>query len=242
MGEQWPDAPEYGEFLPVIATAGDRFNYDGVDWFTYCAAGSESYCIQRSNNVFRFECRPGDTATVDVATGNTATERAEIGYWPLLTVGAVNVIEFQTMTETNAQKTSGNFAAFFQLHATKDSGEISTHPPFHLNIADNMIWDCKISSTAENPLVTPPAQVLKYTDKLQAARWNSWKVRVKHDWTSSGLVQLWQNGVLLFDYLGPFGYNDALGLLVEFGIYRGKAAGSDPTMVTYMTRPIVTQE
>ena len=232
FGEVWPQAPDYGALSPAILASATPVNYLGHTWYGYCADDAVSYAVQRSGDVFRFEVRSGDTTAQDIALGNENTERAELNFntSPLL-VNTTYSMEFLHYVQAGVGKTTGNDAIIFQLHADKDAGDIGTSPPFRINVGNNWRFDIASAASAINPLLTFPGYKRHYSDRLITNRWHHWKVRWRHDWTSTGLLQVWQNGVLVTDYSGPLGYNDVKGIYPQIGIYRGTSGGVDPDFI-----------
>lgn len=56
---------------------------------------------------------------------------------------------------------------------------------------------------------------------LVIGKWVEWKVHMKWDWTSGGILQIWKDGELVVDRVNqPIGYNDEVGGTVKWGIYR----------------------
>ena len=56
--------------------------------------------------------------------------------------------------------------------------------------------------------------------KLEFNKWTKWIFHIKYSHGNDGIVQVWENGVLLVDYKGPDFYDTGMGPYFKIGIYK----------------------
>ncbi len=75
-----------------------------------------------------------------------------------------------------------------------------------------------------------PEEVVFDTTKLPLGQWNDFVYQIRWSYRADGFVNAWLNGKQIISYRGPVGYNDEIGPVFNFGLYRDR---SDKTYVVY---------
>ncbi|MDA8793519.1 polysaccharide lyase, partial [Bacteriovoracaceae bacterium] len=113
---------------------------------------------------------------------------------------------------------------FFQYHGTRDEdmGEESRPPNVSASVVNNKLavkvrWD-------PNPFTPPDGSTIQKSEthdilNIDYGNWHTWSFFVHWSYTSSGVVQIWRDGVLIYERVGPNAYNDQLGPYSKIGIY-----------------------
>jgi hypothetical protein len=110
-----------------------------------------------------------------------------------------------------------------QWHSRPDSdAEATLNPPMSLHTENgiwrvNTIWDTNKTTVRE----TYTGQVSYKLGPYQKGKWTDWVFHVKWTPTSSGVLQVWQDGKKVVDKSGPIGFNDAYAPYFKFGMYKG---------------------
>jgi len=75
-----------------------------------------------------------------------------------------------------------------------------------------------------------PQEVLFETTHFPLGQWNDFVYQIKWSYHRNGFVNAWLNGKQIINYHGPVGYDDDIGPVFNFGIYRDE---TDKTYVVY---------
>lgn len=162
-----------------------------------------------SKKIQRFELRWNDDA---VAGGR----RSELVY------NSVSSRErwyaFSTYLE---EFTSDQYSVIiFQLHGVPDKNEEYREPNIAIAIKGNNYYLRVIGD--QNRITNKQEVTNKYSKKLgpiQNNTWSNWVIHVKLSYKNDGLIELWKDGVLLHQELGPNCYNDRYLPYLKFGLY-----------------------
>jgi hypothetical protein len=118
-----------------------------------------------------------------------------------------------------------------QVHATEDSGDISTGPVLGFRLEGLDTITAYTAGSVENPMKTAPKYIYRGGSKFARGVWHKVVVRMRFSPTN-GQLQWWQNGRELLNVSGiGMGYADKLGPYWKFGIYR--SAMGIPLTVEY---------
>lgn len=222
-----PASPTLGTFVALPNET--NFSFGGFTWTPYFKTSAADYAVQKDEfNNFRFEVRSGDIADADVVSGNSGTERAEINHGGSLDLTKIIVIDFLQMVPSGTPINGRNLFALGQLHQIYDAGDADGTAPLLMHCYDYAQVLCR-GATAKPTVANPPIVDAYFGAAPARDVWASYKWRFKY--ATDGFVQVFRNGVLIVDYTGPFGYNNANGPSPQFGIYRGTS--SETTVVYY---------
>lgn len=118
-----------------------------------------------------------------------------------------------------------------QWHDTPDSGEDWRNPILALYMSgDEYQWTSRWDDKAITPKDANGNFIYGGTNRWKvgsisatAGEWQDWVVRVKWRWVNDqgGILQIWKNGELVVDHIGPNTFNDQKGRYFKFGIYKG---------------------
>jgi hypothetical protein len=177
----------------------------------------------QGQNYFRFEVRPGDQWSGDEGTDK---ERSEITpYEPKFNAGVDNWLSY-AMRLPYGDPYTGSLQIMGQLHATEDAADDGLSPIWDITFAANRgpsSLQIRSRTSVENPNVTSPPATVHYTyDEFPRFQWVNFVHRLKPDYSGSGVIQSWIDGVQVVDYAGAFGFDDLLGPYFKFGIYSGE--------------------
>jgi len=78
-----------------------------------------------------------------------------------------------------------------------------------------------------------PEEVLFETTNFAVGHWNDFVYQIKWSYRKNGFVNGWLNGKQIIKYRGPVGYNDEIGPVFNFGLYRDS---SNKAYVVYFDR------
>lgn len=104
----------------------------------------------------------------------------------------------------------------------KDLGEMARSPAVALRFSKGKLYVTVRHSNERvvtNPDAVPEEQIFKKYD-FKLGEWNKFDFRIFWSFKDEGLINLKLNGELVAKYSGPIGYNDDLGPVFRFGIYR----------------------
>ena len=106
-----------------------------------------------------------------------------------------------------------------------DIGEDWRNPPLALHTSDGVwtvsnIWDSKANTFESGERVYSGSRHFDLGAYV-TGRWTDWVFHVKWSYESDGILQIWQDGVLVVDEPGPNTFNDERGPAFKMGIYKG---------------------
>ena len=76
-------------------------------------------------------------------------------------------------------------------------------------------------------------EIVFETTHFPLGQWSDFVYQIKWSYRGDGFVNGWMNGKQIIQYRGPVGYNDDIGPVFNFGLYRDK---TDKTYVVYFDR------
>lgn len=203
-------------------------------WQPQIRTGAD-YAMTKQGNTFIFDLRAGDRPSFD----SSSVERSEIflqNPGPTATttkpMATQTVITFQgTLTVYNANTAA--WCLLTQLHQTEDAGDANASPPFSIFLDSQSRLVVETRSSTANPLVTSPPGVTHYTSPgpvpLGTPIALKWEMKIDYNTAGVGYLKVWRDNVLIVDYTGPIGYNDAAGPYWKAGIYR--EANANPMVI-----------
>lgn len=119
----------------------------------------------------------------------------------------------------NTNTTLGDIV--FQMHAEPDAGEDNRNPPFALH-ADGSNW--KVTYLGDNRANYDGTdyQTSGNLDLgiIEKGRWTRFAFQFKVDWSSTGFLRAYRDGVLKGAHNGQIFFNDAAGPYLKMGLYR----------------------
>jgi len=123
-----------------------------------------------------------------------------------------------------------------QWHDMPDlaEGGVWRSPPFAL-MTQNGRWSLSVRWSAAR-LTSDETTGGKIYDlgRYRNSVWTNWVFHIRSAWDSTGLIEVWQNGVLVLTINGPNAYNDNTGNYFKMGVYKwvwmpGKDTGTSTT-------------
>ncbi len=223
----------------VFSAADSFFKNSGKSW---------SYA-ESPGGIKRFEVRAGDyfdSPTIPAAADDLALgkNRSELGSRKHMQFDRAFVLEFDVMVESGAANTA-DWLLLAQLHQTEDlapdgtSLDAAASPPVALQLRGEFMEisgrtnsDAYLQPSALNVNQWPPkiqlnGQDTMYLDTAPIVRdqWYTMRFETTFDYNTggNGQMKVYRDGVLLVDYTGPLGYNDAVGPYLQLGVYRHEA-------------------
>jgi hypothetical protein len=221
-----PAAPKLGTFVSLTNEA--NFLAGGISWAAYFASSASAYAAKKDEfDNFRFEVRSGDIADADVVAGNLNTQRAEINHNGSLDQTKIINISYLQMIAGGDAIIGNNLYSFGQLHQVTDAGDVKGVVPLLMHCGD--YTQVSVRAMTTKPTLQNPPIVDGYFGRSPARDvWTSYRWRFKY--AADGFLQIFRNGALIVDYVGPFGYNNVNGPSPQFGIY---CATTPETIVVY---------
>jgi len=129
---------------------------------------------------------------------------------------------------------NGGWIVFAQWHGSPDlsSGDMWRSPPLALEISTNK-WIIDYRYDPNFITTHNPSGHYAWTGSMteDKGKWTDWVFHVRWDYSETGFLEVWKNGVQVADYHGPIGYNDVKGPYFKMGIYRGGANSICPRVV-----------
>lgn len=166
----------------------------------------------------RFEVRQGDVAAGDP----TDKERAELASDEKLSFGKDYQLNFKFQVDASSRN-DAEWMTITQVQSTFDVGEAGHSPP----IAIEMVGHHMRAVIRYNPIFISDtftfAKVFEDSSDIDYGRTYDIKLRFRLDPFGDGYLLIWRDGVLLGDYKGALGFNDAIGPNIKQGIYRSAA-------------------
>lgn len=110
----------------------------------------------------------------------------------------------------------------FQFHDIPDPCESSRRPVLSMRIQGdrfvlNSRWDANACSRKNE---TGQGDTIVWEGPLEKGKWVDWVLHVKWSYTSTGVIELWKDGVYMQQRIGPNTYNDQKPLYFKAGVYR----------------------
>lgn len=189
-----------------------------------------------AEGTYRFEVRDGDYYTnpdVPLAESDAAQgkNRSEITALQKLQEGRAFAFDFDFMVEPGAPNTA-DWLVLAQFHQTADTDadgnilDAAVGPPLALVMRGERLEI--IGRTDPNPIttVTPPnMSMFLGTDPITRGQFYNIRFEMVFDDAvgGEGMLRVFLDGVMIVDYTGPLGYNDAIGPYAQFGVYRSEA-------------------
>jgi len=84
----------------------------------------------------------------------------------------------------------------------------------------NVIWDSKENTFESGERVYDGSESFDLGPH-ERGRWTDWVFHIMWSYEDDGILQVWKNGELVVDRVGPNAFNDAQGPYLKFGIYKG---------------------
>jgi hypothetical protein len=108
-----------------------------------------------------------------------------------------------------------------QYHESPDVGDTAHYPSLQMFIyGERIAFALTYDTAASTTLRAPNIRVLG-TWSLDRGRWQSWVVRLKIAYNTSGILEIYREGFKVFSETGvPTFYNDTLGGYFKGGLYR----------------------
>jgi hypothetical protein len=187
---------------------------------------NKSWSLRQAQNktspVFRFQVRSGDTWTGD-ARNPKRKERCEM-YMKNTPLPFDRDVWFSYAIRIAAgdplDLSAVEWCYLGQVHATEDSGEMSTGPVLGFRLEGLDTVSAYTASTLEDPIQTAPKYIYRGGGRFTRGVWHRVVVRMRFSPTNAQL-QWWQNGKELINISDiGMGYPDKLGPYWKFGIYR----------------------
>lgn len=213
------------------------FLSDGT-YFLKNAAQDWSQTIT-ADGTYRFEVRADDyysspdipPEASDITLGKN---RSEVVTLQKLQEGRAFVFDFEFMVESGAINTA-DWLLLAQFHQTADSNPDGTlidvvgSPPLALQLRGERLEI--VGRTDPNAATTTsPDNIEMYlgTDSIERDRFYNIRFEMVFDDAvgGNGMLKVYLDGVLIVDYVGPLGYNDAIGAYAQFGVYREQSPES----------------
>ncbi len=96
-------------------------------------------------------------------------------------------------------------------------------------------------SESSNPTASNVVKLTYPEHPIPFHRWTDFVVKVKHNTSGNGLLQVWMDGEVIANYRGSLGYNTGKTDYAKFGYYNwsGSAMGSNPRKVLLRSPTIV---
>jgi len=185
---------------------------------------------------YRFEVRGDDYYTSPGITGADTDEaqgknRSEIVTLQKLQEGRAFVFDFDFMVEPGATNTA-DWLLLAQFHQTEDTDadgnllDAAASPPLALQLRGERLEI--VGRTDPNAVTTSsPDNISMFLDTNPITRGQFYNIRFEmvfdDEVGGEGMLRVFLDGVMIVDYTGPLGYNDAIGTYAQFGVYREQA-------------------
>ena len=194
----------------AVAMAAFRAQNAGAAW-SYAAV----------DGTHHFEVRSGDRWSGD---GSSNKERSEMYSPTSLQFGKTYHISFDLKVEAGPTNTAA-WMTLMQLQSVLDPGDAGHSPLLALEmVGDKMRFVTRDSQTAIMT-VDDSRYVRQYTDTAAITRdhWYDFDIQVTVNPLGGGHLKVVRDGVTLFEYNGPLGFNDIVGPYMKLGVYRDHA-------------------
>lgn len=215
--------------VPGVTKNGVVFERAGMKYVAESA--EKSWSFTPTKNLDRFEVRNGDK-WVNEAAGNLAnrTELRALG-----AAGGSAYLPFSTdVWVSYALKIEGDplvgWSLFGQFHAAEDAGDTSLPPVWALEI-DNTSMYVRTRSSTLDPTTAAETNTVHHTSPFVRGRWYRFVAKLRFERGTGGQMQMWKDGVEIFNNAVLAGYNDVNGPYWKYGIYRQE--GTHTTVATY---------
>lgn len=202
-----------------------------IDDAIYGLAGPQDAsrsCLSYGARVGAFRVARGDRAFFDKDRG---VDRCELVALDRAVYGKDYRLSYEFMVSRSSKL--AKWTVLGQWHQTPDSGEnVGVSPPFALVLNNEGDLVILMRTTGEKFQNYNSKERLLFQDrKFRLRRW--YRMDYSFNWNpiGRGHIKGWRDGVKIFEYTGPTGYNDDVGPYWQFGIYREEAA--DETQVYY---------
>ncbi|MEM9456621.1 MAG: heparin lyase I family protein [Myxococcota bacterium] len=178
------------------------------------------------NKAQRFELRPGDSKCKNKYRSELQVNDIDRGvdYW----YGFALYIP-------NAVPANEGFT-FWQIHGRKDDCENYRNPPASLALTDGQFlrvahtWDNKKCSSNNGPKNNRDQVTI---GEISRNQWQEYVIHLRMDEGGDGVFEIWQDGVQVYDFEGPVGFNDNQDPYVKWGMYSYNSPVASKA-VTYM--------
>lgn len=116
-----------------------------------------------------------------------------------------------------------NRLVLVQWWSQHDPGEdIGRHPPLSIRFRKGRFWISLHTNPDKLMTEDSPEIVLYETKNLELGKWNDFIFQTKWSYLTDGFINVWLNKKQVVRYSGGVGYNDEVGPIFKFGIYRDK--------------------
>ena len=206
------------------------------DTFFYKNPGNEWSQTVGTDGTYRFEVRGGDYySSPDIPAADSdavlGKNRSELVTLQKLQEGRAFVFDFDFMVETGARNTA-DWLLLAQFHQTEDTAadgtllDAAASPPLALQLRGERLEI--VGRTDPNAqTTTSPDNIQMYlaTDPITRGKFYNIRFEMIFDdaLRGEGMLRVYLDDVLIVDYKGPLGYNDAVGTYAKFGVYRESA-------------------
>jgi len=170
-------------------------------------------------------------------------KRAELSIQPNIEMNRVYWIAFSAYVY-DWGTLAANDAALFgtQIHTGDNQAGVGG-PSFGIYTGQNgrMLRAQVRYSESPNPSSANAVSVKYAEHPIPFHRWADFVVKVKHNTSGNGLLQVWMDGEMIANHRGSLGYNTGMPDYAKFGYYNwsGAAMGSNPRKVLLRSPTIV---
>lgn len=138
---------------------------------------------------------------------------------------------FDTYMTSAGWPNESRTGVIFQLHTNKPSGSgVILSPAVSLQVSSatpqTFTVDVRGDARPSMPNLTPE-QNEQFTLPMAFDAWIAWRFVVRYDYSGSGFVEVYRNGVKVVSYKGKVGYNNSSTINAKSGIY---FFGDNPTL------------
>jgi hypothetical protein len=177
------------------------------------------WSISKSGGVLRFEVRQGERR-LKASERDRPVERSEIALRNKLRPGVDYAVSYEFMIAPGPRNAAA-WVNIGQIHGTEDPEDHMGRGPL---LAVQMHGERLQVVARADPQRTSVARhnVWRHRDEadLIRGRWYRMDMRLRIDPHGAGRLAVWRDGAKLGEYLGPLGFNDAVGPYWKLGIYR----------------------
>lgn len=195
-------------------------------------SAEKAWSFQPDRNLDRFELRDGDK-WVNESVNNLAN-RTELRYKGA--PGGSDSLPYSTdvwlsyALKLDEGDPLTGWAIFGQIHATEDGTDTSLSPVWALEI-NNTTMSVRTRSSTLNPTTAAETSTVHHSSPFARGQWYRFVARLRFEKGTGGYMQLWKNGVEVFNAPVMMGYNDTAGPYWKYGIYRAESAAT--TVASY---------
>jgi hypothetical protein len=190
-------------------------------------SAEKDWSFTPARNVDRFEVRNGDK-WVNEAVVNPSN-RTELRYAGV--AGGPSYLPFSTdvwlsyALRIEEGDPINGWALFGQFHATGDAGDGRLSPVWALEVVGTTMHVRTRSSTLD-PTTAAQTNIVQHTSQFLRGQWYRFVARLRFEKGTGGYMQLWKDGVQIFNSPLKMGYNDSSGPYWKYGIYRQESTST----------------